>query len=59
VFHLLDEDLLVPQTLLENQVLLPLSLQVELEQDLILLFARLCQGFIGKRLDQRLIIISP
>jgi hypothetical protein len=44
MLHLLDEDFLVLETLLQDHVLFLLALEVELEQDLVLLKAGILRG---------------
>lgn len=58
VFHLLDEQFLVPEPLLEDKVLLLLALEVELEKDLVLLLRGLGVGFGGKGLVMAIVVIS-
>ena len=58
VLHLLDEQFLVPQPLLEDKVLLLLALEVELEKDLVLLLRGLGVCFGGKGLVVAIVVIS-
>jgi hypothetical protein len=55
--HLLDEDLLVPQPLLKYQVLLPLTLQLELEKRLVFLLAALSCDPVVRCQQQRFVVI--